>query len=328
MVAFLEKGLHDGDRVMIAATAGGRLVDDHDAGRTRGPRRHPAGARGAALRHLGLRPHDGLRGHARLPVLRPPDVPPRPGALRALRGQDRRQGRPAGRGRGHRDPRPDRPLRRQQGGRDLPRGEDEEPVHLRVHRARDEAPRRHPRPQGGPARLRGLRLRSGRARVPAGRGGGAPRQRRPLLHRHARARRHARLLQRPVRRADRREERPRRDRRHDPGVRGGGQPGPRHRRVHGREDERPRDRHRAHRPGVPELLPARLLAGRHPPRRALPEDRGAGAPARGDRARPPGLLRPLRHRGHGGGEEPRAGRTPRSSTGSTPPPRSTGSPSA
>ena len=186
------------------------------------------------------------------------------------------------------------------------KAEDEEPVHLRVHRARDETPRRHPRPQGGPPRLRGLRLRPRRARVPAGGGGGAPRQRRPLLHRHARARRHARLLQRPVRGADRREERPRRDRRHDPGVRGRGEPGPRHRRFHRRQDERPRDGHRPHRPGVEQLLPARLRAGHHPPRRPLPEDRGARAPARGDRARPPGLLRPLRRRRRrrGEGHEP------------------------
>ena len=300
-------------------------MDDHDARGPRGPRRHPEGARGAPLRHVGLRPHDRLRGHARLPVLRPHDVPPRPGPLRALRGEDQREGRPAGRDRGHRDPWPDRPLRRQQGGGNLPRRAHEEPVHVRVHRTGDEAPGRHPRPQGGPPRLRGLRLRPRRARVPAGGGGGAPRQRRPLLHRHARARRHARLLQRPVRRADRREERPRRDRRHDPGVRGRGEPGPRHRRVHRRQDERPRDGHRPHRPGVQQLLPARLLAGQHSPRRALPEDRGARAPPRGDRARPPGLLRPHPTARMSRRRRPRAGRTPRSSMASTPPRRSTGS---
>ena len=69
----------------------------------------------------------------------------------------------------------------------------------------------------------------------------------------------------------------------------------RHRRVLRAGHERLRRGRRAHRPGVAQLLPARLQPGRHPAGRALPQDRGAAARQGPDGARAPRLLRPRRY---------------------------------
>ena len=106
VVAFLDKGLRDGDRLMIAATAGGAWWTATMPEGREEHRRHPPGPRGAALRDRRLRPPGRLRGHAHLPVLRSLDRPPRPGAVRALQREERREGRATGRDRGHRDSRP------------------------------------------------------------------------------------------------------------------------------------------------------------------------------------------------------------------------------
>jgi VWFA-related protein len=119
-------------------------------------------------------------------------------------------------------------------------------------------------------------------------------KRRALLHRHARALGARAVLQRRVRRADRREERAGRDRRRQPGGRRLREPGARHRRLLGHQEQRARAGHPAHRDRVAQLY----LLGYSPGNiraTALPQARGAREAAGGDRARPARLLRADRH---------------------------------
>ena len=210
-------------------------------------------------------------------------------------------------------------------GSRVPRALDGEldPQALRVHG-------RRARPaQGAAADRRGRRLRHlrgdrsarihgvvGAARHARRDRGGHPRQRQHLRDRSARARRPAATISSRWRgtvgdanaavAAER-------------AASVAGQParaGRQHRRIRGREPQRPQRRLRSHRHREQQLLHARLLLEQRSPRRPLPEARGAREASRSARAQPQRLLRGARPRAvtpAASAERARAGRRPRRS---------------
>ena len=102
-----------------------------------------------------------------------------------------------------------------------------------------------------------------------------------------------------------------------PGGRGRGEPGARHRRLHRREDERPRDGHRQHRDESRSYYLLGYVAREHPARRALPARSRSRCAGRASSCGPGGATTPPSTRRRRTRSRPRSRRTRRSSSAST-----------